>query len=104
MFVPWMPVGVPPLVDVPRSRVRTSAIERSVVRSRFGDEIRVRAADAADALALQLGRRPASRKRSSQTTSLASSRSACSASSAASPVVFDVGFAANVVGEPLRRR
>ena len=34
MFVPWMPVGVPPVV-APFSRVRSSAIERSVVRSRL---------------------------------------------------------------------
>ena len=34
MFVPWMPVGVPPVV-APFNRVRSSAIERSVVRSRL---------------------------------------------------------------------
>jgi hypothetical protein len=34
MFVPWRPVGVPP-VDVPRRRVRRSDIDRSLVRSRF---------------------------------------------------------------------
>ena len=98
MFVPCTPLGVPPVV-VPRSRVRSSAIERSVVRSRFATKF-----ESGGTMPLIpsfcSSLRAGSLKRSSQTTSLASSRSACSERTVASPVVFDAGFAANVSASP----
>ena len=98
MFVPCRPLGVPP-VEAPRSRFSTPAIDVEVIRSVFATKC-----DSGTWTPLMPSFCRSSlvgaRKRSSQMTSLASSRSACETSRSASLAAVDAAVALNVSASP----